>query len=62
MCSRNIDCYGLKMFQGAASLFSALRINLWRLFADFSRIDDELERVRVLILFHQLQIGISDTA
>src|SRR5215472_1540771 len=36
---------------------SVLRIYLWCLFADFPRIDDELERVRVLILFHQLQIS-----
>src|SRR5207247_1736614 len=36
--------------------FNVLRINLWRLFADFSRIDDEFERIRVLILFYQLQI------
>src|SRR5215831_18274172 len=36
---------------------SVLRINLWRLFANFPRIDDEFERICVLILFHQLQIG-----
>src|SRR5215467_15976165 len=33
------------------------RVNLWRLFAGLRRIDDEFERIRVLILFHQLQIG-----
>jgi len=38
-------------------LLSLLRINLWSLFANFPRIDDEFERIRVLILFHQLQIG-----
>jgi hypothetical protein len=33
-------------------LFNVFRINLRCLFADFSRIDDEFERIRVLILFH----------
>src|SRR5262244_1394927 len=37
-------------------LLSVLRIYLWCLFANFPRIDDEFERIRVLILFHQLQI------
>src|SRR5215510_10811164 len=40
----------------SSCLVNVLRINLWRLFADFSRIDDEFERIRVLIPFHQLQI------
>jgi hypothetical protein len=39
-----------------SGLFRVLRINLWCLFANLSRIDDELERICVLILFHQLQI------
>jgi len=30
---------------------------LGRLFANFPRIDDEFERIRDLILFHQLQIS-----
>src|SRR5215470_4474299 len=38
-------------------LLSVLRINLWSLFTNFPRIDDEFERISVLILFHQLQIG-----
>jgi hypothetical protein len=33
-----------------------VRINLWRLFANFSRIDNEFEGICVLILLHQLQI------
>src|SRR5215813_3424371 len=37
-------------------LLNVLCINLWRLFLSFSRIDDEFERICVLILFHQLQI------
>jgi hypothetical protein len=59
MRSRNIDCGGLGVVVSAACscLLSALRINLWRLFANLSRIYDELERIGVLILFHQLQIG-----
>src|SRR5262245_31922043 len=32
-------------------------VDLRRLLTDFCRIDDEFERIRVLILFHQLQIG-----
>jgi hypothetical protein len=43
--------------QCLACSFRKLTINLWCLFADFRRIDDELERIRVLILFHQFQIG-----
>src|SRR5215471_5955279 len=38
-------------------LFCALRINLRRLFASLCGIDDEFEWIRVLILFHQFQIG-----
>src|SRR5215472_17227273 len=38
-------------------LLSMLRIYLWRLFANFPRIDDEFGGVCVLILLHQLQIG-----
>src|SRR5262245_48643949 len=37
--------------------FNILDVDLWGLFASLCRIDDEFERVRVLILFHQLQIG-----
>src|SRR5215813_11724644 len=32
-------------------------IDLRRLLTDFSRIDDEFERIRILIFLHQLQIG-----
>ena len=32
-------------------------IDLWRLFTNPAGIDNEFERIRVLILFHQLQIG-----
>src|SRR5215471_1774712 len=41
----------------ARCLLGFLRIDLRRLFANSRRIDDELERIRVLILFYQLQIG-----
>src|SRR6266498_1694348 len=37
-------------------LFSLFRINLWSLLLNLSRIDDELEWIGVLILFHQLEI------
>src|SRR5205085_10776946 len=37
-------------------LSSLFRINLWGLLLNFSRIDDELEWIGVLILFHQLEI------
>src|SRR5215467_3579536 len=40
----------------ASRLFNGLRINLRRLFASLCGIDDEFEWIRVLILFHQLQI------
>src|SRR5215467_15199721 len=36
---------------------SSARIDLRCLFTDFCRIDDEFERICVLILFHQLEIG-----
>src|SRR5215813_1960009 len=40
----------------ASCLLSVLRINLWCLFANSSRINDEFKRIRVLILLHQLKI------
>src|SRR5262245_9383061 len=46
----------------ASRLLYALRTNLRRLFASFCRIDDEFEWIRVLILFHQFQIGESPGA
>src|SRR6266542_5046168 len=49
--------HGAILTYGSLCLLSVLRINLWRLFANFPRIDDEFERIRILILLHQLQIG-----
>src|SRR6516162_3992798 len=51
---RHRKCTALS--RGGSRLLNVLRIDLWRLFANFCRIDDELERIGVLILFHQLQI------
>ena len=51
-------CKGIHLCYPDVSLVwlpSVLRINLWRLFANFRRIDNELERIRVLIPFHQFQ-------
>ena len=54
---RTLNSASFTSAYGSWCLLGVLRINLWRLFANFPRIDDELERIRVLILFHQLQIG-----
>src|SRR5262249_52695095 len=49
---------GLDISIPNSRLFTCCRhINLRRLFANFSRIDDEFEGIGVLILFHQLQVG-----
>src|SRR5262245_64523197 len=54
-----------KLTDGAHASCSSLRstcflniigIDLWGLLASLCRIDDVFERIRVLILFHQLQI------
>src|SRR5262245_48804455 len=39
-----------------ASQQSLGRCYLWRLFADLCRVDDEFERVRVLVLLHQFEV------
>src|SRR5215472_17953264 len=44
--------------RGGSRFLNVLWIDLWRLFANFCRIDDELERIGVLVFFHQLQIGV----
>jgi hypothetical protein len=36
---------------------SPSRSHLWRLFPDLSGVDDELERVRILMLLHELEIN-----
>src|SRR5215470_9867070 len=40
----------------SSCILNVIGIDLWGLLASLCRIDDEFERIRVLILFHQLQI------